>query len=101
MLYPLSSLWTVLSSKYHPTGLEPHKLIRFSWRVLLSLVQKSHFKSNNIPRILAAVDVYQALVEKPTTRADTLKKLASMLNTNPYPTVRESYSADLSHLLIS
>ncbi|CAD0017199.1 unnamed protein product, partial [Aureobasidium pullulans] len=58
----------------------------FNWRVLLSLVQKSHFKSNNIPRILAAVDVYQALVEKPTTRADTLKKLASMLNTNPYPT---------------
>ncbi|KAG9898678.1 cytochrome P450, partial [Aureobasidium melanogenum] len=60
----------------------------FKWRVLLSLVQKAHFKSNNIPRILAAVEVYQALAEKPTARADTLKKLVSMLRTNPYPTVR-------------
>ncbi|CAD0095047.1 unnamed protein product, partial [Aureobasidium vineae] len=60
----------------------------FNWRVLLSLVQKAHFKSNNISRILAAVEVYQALADKPTTRADTLKKLASMLRTNPYPTVR-------------
>jgi hypothetical protein len=51
------------------------------------LVQKAHFKSNNIPRILAAIEVYQALAEKPTARADTLKKLVSMLRTNPYPTV--------------
>ena len=51
------------------------------------MVQKAHFKSNNIPRILAAIEVYQALAEIPTTRADTLKKLASMLKTNPYPTV--------------
>ncbi|KAH0139035.1 hypothetical protein KCU86_g17782, partial [Aureobasidium melanogenum] len=60
----------------------------FNWRVLLSLVQKAHYKSNNIPRILAAVEVYQALAEKPTARADTLKKLVSMLRTNPYPKVR-------------
>ncbi|KAI5201642.1 hypothetical protein E4T39_05140 [Aureobasidium subglaciale] len=60
----------------------------FNWRVLLSSVQKSHYKSNNIPRILAAIEVYQALAEKPAIRADTLKKLASMLGTNPYPTVR-------------
>ncbi|KAI4738824.1 hypothetical protein E4T50_10722 [Aureobasidium sp. EXF-12298] len=60
----------------------------FNWRVLLSLVQKAHFKSNNIPRILAAIEVYQALAEKPTARADTLKKLVSMLRTNPYPTIR-------------
>ena len=52
------------------------------------MVQKAHFKSNNIPRILAAIEVYQALAEIPTTRADTLKKLASMLKTNPYPTVK-------------
>lgn len=57
------------------------------WRVLLSLVQKSHYRSNNIPRILAAVAVYQALAEKPIVRDDTLKKLVSMLRTNPYPTV--------------
>ncbi|KAH0385133.1 cell morphogenesis protein-like protein, partial [Aureobasidium melanogenum] len=60
----------------------------FNWRVLLSLVQKAHFKSNNIPRILAAIEVYQALAEKPTARADTLKKLVSMLRTNPYPTTQ-------------
>ncbi|KAH0174553.1 cell morphogenesis protein-like protein, partial [Aureobasidium melanogenum] len=60
----------------------------FNWRVLLSLVQKAHFKSNNIPRILAAIEVYQTLAEKPTARAETLKKLVSMLRTNPYPTVR-------------
>ncbi|KAH0358367.1 cytochrome P450, partial [Aureobasidium melanogenum] len=60
----------------------------FNWRVLLSLVQKAHFKSNNISRILAAIEVYQALAEKPTARVDTLKKLVSMLRTNPYPTVR-------------
>lgn len=31
--------------------------------------------------------MYQALAEISATRADTLKKLASMLKTNPYPTV--------------
>ncbi|KAI5276405.1 hypothetical protein E4T47_00731 [Aureobasidium subglaciale] len=64
----------------------------FNWRILLSSVQKAHYKSNNISRILAAIEVYQALAEKPTIRADTLKKLASMLRTNPYPTVRMAVS---------
>ncbi|KAI5257242.1 hypothetical protein E4T42_01275 [Aureobasidium subglaciale] len=64
----------------------------FNWRILLSSIQKAHYKSNNISRILAAIEVYQALAEKPTIRADTLKKLASMLRTNPYPTVRTAVS---------
>lgn len=59
-----------------------------SWRNLLALVQKSHFKSNHIPKILAAVNVYYGLADKPGIRTEVLKKLAGMLRTNPYPTVR-------------
>lgn len=58
-----------------------------SWRNLLALVQKSHFKSNNIPKILAAVDVYRGLARSRTIRSEVLKKLVSMLRTNPYPKV--------------
>lgn len=60
----------------------------FSWRNLLALVQKSHFKSNSIPKILAAVDVYRGLAGYSSIRPEVLKKLVSMLRTNPYPRVR-------------
>jgi hypothetical protein len=60
----------------------------FKWRNLLSTVQKSHHKSNDIPKILAAVHVYYGLSEIPGVRGEVLKKLVSMLKTNPYPRVR-------------
>ncbi|EME40851.1 hypothetical protein DOTSEDRAFT_55945 [Dothistroma septosporum NZE10] len=60
----------------------------FKWRNLLSLVQKSHHKSNDIPKILAAVHVYVGLAHVPSIRGEVLKKLISMLRTNPYPRVR-------------
>lgn len=56
------------------------------WRTLLSLVQKSHHKSNNIPKILAAINVYRGLVEVDVVRGEVLKKLASMLK-HPFPKV--------------
>ncbi|KXT12555.1 hypothetical protein AC579_7491 [Pseudocercospora musae] len=60
----------------------------FRWRSLLSVVQKSHHKSNDIPKILAAVHVYMGLADVAAIRDETLKKLVSMLKTNPYPRVR-------------
>ena len=60
----------------------------FKWRNLLSVVQKAHHKSNDIPKILAAVHVYVRLAEIPSIRFEVRKKLLSMLQTNPYPRVR-------------
>ncbi|EMC91636.1 hypothetical protein BAUCODRAFT_116501 [Baudoinia panamericana UAMH 10762] len=60
----------------------------FKWRGLLSTIQKSHHKSNDIPKILAAVHVYQGLADVAVLRGDVVRKLASMLKTNPYPRVR-------------
>lgn len=67
----------------------------FKWRNLLSTVQKSHHKSNDIARILAALHVYGGLVDIPAIRDDVLKKLISMLKTNPYPRVRSSVAETL------
>jgi hypothetical protein len=58
------------------------------WRSLLLTVQKSHFKSNDIARIIAAVQVYTGLAQVSIIREEALKKLFSMLKTNPYPRVR-------------
>jgi len=60
----------------------------FKWRNLLSTVQKSHHKSNDIPKIQAAVHIYRGLVDVEAVRVEVLKKLCSMLKTNPYPVVR-------------
>ncbi|RMY14724.1 hypothetical protein D0868_01291 [Hortaea werneckii] len=60
----------------------------FKWRNLLSTVQKAHHKSNDIPKIVAAVNVYRELAGVPAIRDEVLKKLVSMLKTNPYPRVR-------------
>lgn len=60
----------------------------FKWLALLSAVQKSHHKSNDIPKIAAAVSVYRGLAEVAVIRMEVLKKLLSMLRTNPYPRVR-------------
>lgn len=68
----------------HPNG----SSTTFKWRTLLSTVQKSHHKSNDIPKILACVRIYRSLAEIPTIRREVLKKLLGMLKTNPYPRVR-------------
>ena len=62
----------------------------FKWRNLLSTVQKSHHKSNDIPKILSALHVYRGLTDVPSIRGEIFKKLISMLKTNPYPRVRLS-----------
>ncbi len=67
----------------------------FKWLNLLSTVQKSHHKSNDIPKILAAVNVYRGMAELPSVRGEVLKKLVSMLKTNPYPRVRLSVAEAL------
>ncbi|KAK4988590.1 hypothetical protein LTR66_007276 [Elasticomyces elasticus] len=59
----------------------------FRWRTLLALVQKSHFKSNSIPKLLAAISVYRGLAGVSVTHGDVMKKLVGMLRTNPYPKV--------------
>jgi len=66
------------------------KHVDFKWRNLLSTVQKAHHKSNDIPKIVAAVHVYQRLADVPSIRSEVLKKLISMLRTNPYPRIRMS-----------
>lgn len=50
------------------------------------LTQKAHFKSSNIPRLEAAVNVYTALSKEDSLRVETLKKLTAML-LHPYPRV--------------
>ncbi|KAK5132295.1 hypothetical protein LTR08_009203 [Meristemomyces frigidus] len=67
----------------------------FKWRNLLSTVQKSHHKSNDIPTIVAAVHVYCGLADVASIRNEVLKKLISMLKTNPYPRVRMSVAEAL------
>lgn len=60
----------------------------FKWRNLLSTVQKSHHKSSDVPKLLAAVNVYRGLADVGSIRGEVIKKLLSMLATNPYPRVR-------------
>ena len=60
----------------------------FSWRGLLSTVQKSHHKTTDLSKLMAAVHVYRGLAQIPAIRRDVLAKLISMLRTNPYPKVR-------------
>lgn len=67
----------------------------FRWRPLLSTVQKAHHKSGDIPRILAAVHCYIGLADVASIRAETIKKLISMLRTNPYFRVRAAVAEAL------
>lgn len=60
----------------------------FKWRTLLSTVQKSHHKSSDVPKLLAAVNVYRGLAEVESIRGEVVKKLLSMLATNPYPRIK-------------
>jgi hypothetical protein len=62
-------------------------LIEDRWRTLLSLTQKSHFKSNNIPKLHAVLNIYRGLAELPSIRPDVVKKVSSML-LHPFPSIR-------------
>ncbi len=59
---------------------------KFKWRSFLSLIQKSHFKSTNISKLIAALHVYRGLAEVQAVRVDVLLKLANML-LHPFPKV--------------
>jgi tubulin-specific chaperone D len=61
--------------------------LRNRFRTLLSLIQKSHFKSNNIPKLHTVLNIYRGLAEIPTIRPDVVKKVASML-LHPFPSIR-------------
>ena len=58
-----------------------------SFRVLLSLVQKSHFKSTHMQKLHLALDVYRGLGTIPATRNETITKVTSMLM-HPFPKIR-------------
>ncbi|KAF2721615.1 hypothetical protein K431DRAFT_223882 [Polychaeton citri CBS 116435] len=69
----------------------PHRLAQdpaFKWRNLLSTVQKSHHKSTDIQRLRAAIHVYAGLADIARIRGEVLKKMFSMIRTNPYPRIR-------------
>lgn len=59
----------------------------FKWRTLLSRVQKAHFKSSNISKLVAATHIYRNLYEVESIRREVLTRLAGMLE-NPIAKVR-------------
>ncbi|KAH7063445.1 tubulin folding cofactor D C terminal-domain-containing protein [Macrophomina phaseolina] len=59
----------------------------FKWRNLLSLVQKAHFKSNNMQKLVLALDVYRGLADIPAVGSEVRTKLVSML-LHPFPKIR-------------
>lgn len=61
------------------------------WRKLLSLIQKSHYKSNNMQKLHMALDMYRNLADIQTIRKEVIDKVISML-LHPFPKVRNSIS---------
>ncbi|KAF2428971.1 hypothetical protein EJ08DRAFT_308806 [Tothia fuscella] len=64
----------------------------FKWRNFLSLIQKSHFKSNNVQKLVVVMDVYRGLADVDVIRKEVLTKVVCML-LHPFPTV--SYNSVL------
>lgn len=60
-----------------------------SFRAVLSYTQKAHFKSTHMQKLYLALDVYRGLGTIPSTRADTITKVTSML-LHPFPKVRQT-----------
>ncbi|KAF2222312.1 armadillo-type protein [Elsinoe ampelina] len=60
----------------------------FAWRILLSRVQKAHFKSSISSKLLAAVEVYRSLARVESIREEVIKKLVGMAKGNPVGRVR-------------
>jgi len=88
LMYPALELLAFLLDMRIPQRLCDANTSTFKWRTLLSVVQKSHHKSSDIPKLLAAVHCYRGLAEVPMVRTEVIKKLLSMLKTNPYPKIR-------------
>jgi hypothetical protein len=68
------------------------------WKSFLSLVQKSHYQSAHIPKILAALDVYRGLADVIAIKVLIISKVQSMLLHN-YTKVRIAAAENL--LLLS
>jgi hypothetical protein len=62
-------------------------LTKNRWRNLLSAVQKSHYKSSNIHKLLIVLDVYRGLADISMIERDVCVKVKSML-LHPFPKVR-------------
>lgn len=58
--------------------------------MLLSLVQKSHFRSGNLARVLAALEVYRGLAEIESVRPEVVAKVAGMMRGHPFVKVRKA-----------
>ncbi|KAI9731387.1 MAG: hypothetical protein M1834_005293 [Cirrosporium novae-zelandiae] len=67
----------------------------FKFRTLLSLIQKSHYKSTNIQKLETAPKIYIHLLEIPSIKDEAMKKLVSML-LHPFPGVRNAAADALS-----
>lgn len=61
---------------------------------LLSLIQKSHFKSTNTQKLHAALSIYRNLGDVPSIRSEVIKKVTSML-VHPFPSIRASAAETL------
>ena len=61
------------------------------WRKLLSLIQKSHYKSNNMQKLHMALDMYRNLADIQTIRKEVVGKVTSML-LHPFPKVSNTIS---------
>lgn len=67
---------------------------RYKWLTFLSLVQKAHYKTASIPKLLAAVAVYRGFGDISEIRAQVLSKMTAMLM-HPFPTVRVAVAETL------
>ena len=56
----------------------------YRWKTLFYYVQKSHYKSSNIAKLLVAVQIYRGLIDISSIRFEVTQKLISML-THPFP----------------
>ena len=62
----------------------------FKWRTLLSCVQKSHYRSTSLPRLIGALDVYRGLAEIQSIRPEVIAKVVSMMRSHPFVSVRRA-----------
>jgi hypothetical protein len=62
-----------------------------SFRTLLSLTQKAHFKSSHMQKLHLCLDVYRGLGGIDATRADTITKVTTML-LHPFPNVSRNFT---------
>ncbi|KAE9981599.1 hypothetical protein EG328_011538 [Venturia inaequalis] len=67
---------------------------QFKYLTLLSLIQKSHFKSTNTQKLHAALSIYRNLGDVPSIRSEVIKKVTSML-VHPFPSIRASAAETL------